>query len=82
MKSVPVEFSDGYDELLLSITKEVETKLECLDKRKTVEEIQKINETTPKKKSAKESHCQGIVKYCTDFNVSDKRSVKTKLNFG
>lgn len=76
-KAVPVEFLDGYDELLVSITEEVETNLEFYNKKNSVEQVQKMNETTPKKKSLTESAFDDFVENC-----SAEKLVKKRLNFG
>lgn len=83
-KTIPVEFLDGYDELLLRITEEVETKLECISKRKNLKEIQKRNETTPKKQSIVGSRCQDVVDYSDTLScrVTDDKPAKKQLNFG
>lgn len=46
--AVPVEFQDGYDELLCQIADEMEEKKP--GGKKSIEEIMRINETTPQKK--------------------------------
>ncbi|RZB73485.1 three-prime repair exonuclease 1, partial [Asbolus verrucosus] len=47
-KNIPVEFSDGYDELLSQVSEEYEQSQEQ-NRSWTPEEVQKFNETTPKK---------------------------------
>lgn len=44
--NIPIEFLDGYDEILTQAVEQIET---STDHKFTVAEIQKINETTPTK---------------------------------
>lgn len=46
---LPIEFQDGFDELLCSIAEDVERSSTSTSTKLTVAEIQKINETTPTK---------------------------------
>lgn len=77
--SIPPEFQDGYDELLCSIVDDMEEQNGSGGaSKKTVEEIKKINETTPQK-------CRISVRkdlYADTSSDSANKTVFKKLNFG
>lgn len=82
--AVPPEFQDGYDELLCQIADEMEGKTE----KKSVEEIKRINETTPKKRILfredifASTSTESVESTARKITSSANKSVVKKLNFG
>lgn len=83
---IPIEFLDGFDEMLVSITRDVELHEDCSEMKTRAEEIKRMNETTPKKKQhikAEEvSVSKKLKENITCVDKCEQRLVTKKLNFG
>ncbi|KAL1517765.1 hypothetical protein ABEB36_001490 [Hypothenemus hampei] len=79
-KDIPAEMRDNYDELLCTILDEYERDLESNESVKRALEVQKINETTPKKAS-KEWRVKNFKVLKASQRVSSRKSLNYSTSF-